>query len=401
MFNARRVTIAVAAIAVGAVAAALAIPGGDGDAPTPRVGQELPDGTADTAPGGMPLEAPTVRRVAGVPNVSNGLFALGSVWAVTSNRPDVWSRGALEAAVVRIDPSTADVEVVLDSPGVEPALSELGGRVWVGLSDRVVALDDTGAPVASVPFAPGQPGDQVAGDRYLWVVDHDDASVVAIDPETATILRTIDTGAFPVRPIAAFGHVWIPSIIDGTVTIIDEATLGQTRLARPSVSSAWLTDVTAVPEAMTGDEVWVTDVDGDLFGITAHGAGFGQVRRIEIDASINRIHVDAGRAFLLPVFGLDVLVLDVTTERLEARIRTEAIPFRAIVAAGRLWVAEDGSAEILTVIDTDSLEIRRTFEVGTNDSLTTGPQQPVVAHGEIWVPNRGDDAFFVIDVDPG
>ncbi len=340
-----------------------------------------------------------VRRIAGLDNVETSVFALGSVWAVTSNRPDAYSRQPLESSVIRIEPTTRHVEKVLDSPGTAPTFSELDGRLWVNLSDRIVALDSTGSEVASIPFAPGKPGDHVAGNHHLWVLDRVAATVSVIDPQAANIVRTIETGAGPVHPISAFGHIWVPSIIDGTVTIIDEATLGDTTIIEPFVSSKWLTDVTAVADGLTGDEVWVTNVEGDLFAITAEGDAFGQVRPIDIDTSINLIHVDEELAFLLPVFGLDVLVLDLATEQLVARIRTESSPFRAAIAHDLIWVAGDGPREILTVIDPNTLTVRQVFSVGTNESNTTGPQRPLEVDDEIWVPNRGDDAFFIVDID--
>ncbi len=334
-----------------------------------------------------------VRRIDGLADVDTSIFAFGSVWAVTSERPD-------EFSVIRIDPTTGHVEPVLDSPGSRPTFSELDGRLWVSLDDRIVALDPSGTEVASTSFAPGRPGDHVAGNHQLWVADFEDATVSVIDPDTGSILRTIETGASPVHPVSAFGHIWIPSITDGTVTIISDTALDDSTVMEPFVGSDRLSTVspTAVPDGLTGDEVWVTNVEGEIFAITAEGEAFGQVRRVDVDSPIYQIYVHDRLAFLLPAVGQDVLVLDLLTDALLARIRTEAVPLNATIAHDLLWVAGDGPREVLTVIDPNTLSVRRELSVGANESNATGPQRPLDVDDEIWVPNEGDDAFFIVDV---
>ena len=354
--------------------------------------------TATTTPvgaGSGPAE--TVRRITGLPNVETIVFALDAVWAVTSNRADRFSQEPLDAGVVRIDPVTFITETVLDSLTVEPTLSPLDDRIWVNMADRMVALNGDGEQVASVSFAPAELGGHTAGSDHLWFVDFDGGRTSAVDPHTNTIIKSVDTGAFPVRPISAFGHVWIPSVIDGTVTIVDEASLGETTQIAPFVSSNQLTDVTAVADGRTGDEVWVTDLEGQLYAIGADDHSFGEVRRVNLDVAINRIHVHRDRAILVPTWGRAILILDLETERVLARILTEAIPIHAIVAHELVWVTGDGPQEILTVIDPYSFDVRRQIALGTNESLTNGPHKPVAIGDDIWVPNRGDDAIFVVD----
>ncbi len=335
-----------------------------------------------------------LRRIDGLDGVDTSIFALGSVWAVTSERAD-------EFTVVRIEPTTGHVEPVLESPGSRPTFSDLEGRLWVSLSDRIVALDSSGSEVAMASFAPGRPGDHVAGRNHLWVVDFTAATVSVIDPDTARIVRTIETGASPVHPISAFGHVWIPSITDGTVTIISDTAPADTTVIEPFLSSDRLSTVspTAVPDGLTGDEVWVTNVEGEIFAITAEGDAFGQVRPVEVDSPVYQIYVQDRRVFLLPAVGHDVLVLDLDTDELVTRIPTDSVPLNATIAHDLLWVAGDGPREILTVIDPRTLTVRHELSVGANDSSSTGPQRPLEVDDEIWVPNQGDGAFFIVDVE--
>jgi hypothetical protein len=354
----------------------------DGTPTPPTTGSVSDDGDA-------------VERIDGLHNVETVVYALGSVWAVTSSRPDVYSQQALETSVVRVDPETRQIESVLDRLDNAPTFSEIGNRLWVNLSDRMVALDASGTEVASVPFTDGPTG-HVAGTDHLWVIDAGAATISAVDPVSGQVLTELPTGTAPTNPIVAFGYVWVPSIIDGTVTVLDEQTLGRTTHIQPVVSPDWLTDAAAIPGSLTGDEVWVTNVKGDIAAITAEGEGLGDVRPVDIDTSVNNVFALDDFVFIVPLFGLDVLVLDRQSGKLVTNVRTRAIPFRATVADDLLWVAEDGPREILTVIDPDTLRVSAEFDVGTNESSTTGPQRPVDVGDEIWVPNRGDDAMFIV-----
>ena len=336
--------------------------------------------------------------VEGLEKVENSIVALGSVWAVTSNQPDEFSPGEVQAAVVRIEPSTGRVEPVLVSPGVEPTLVEAGGRVWVKLVDRVAALDRDGTEVVSVPFRLGRSDDLTSAGERLWVVLHDEDRVVGLDPATGETTATVATGDFPVGPLAAFGLVWIVNLIDGTITIVDPD-------AAPdrSIVTEHVTDgpkfLTPVPGGASGDEVWVTSTAGDVFAISAEDDDLGEIRRVVVDRSINSLAVDGRRAVLLPTWGSSVLVLDLETEAILAEIPIDSIPVRALAAGGLVWVTGDGGRETLTAIDPGSLTIRGQFRVGSGRSNTTGPQRPLAVDGEIWVPNRGDDAFFIVGAD--
>lgn len=350
---------------------------------------ETANGDADTRP--------VSRVIEGLDSVDNSVFALGSVWAVTSNHPDEFSPGPIEASVVRIDPSTGQVAPVLDSPGIEPTFAELDGRLWVRLVDRLVALDPNGAEVESIPLTGEGPVELVAGNGWLWTVATDDDQVSVIDPSTAAVVRTIETGDFPAIPIAAFGFVWIPGLIDGTMTIVDVDAPGDLAVSSEFVTSR-PKNVTAVPDGATGDELWVSNIDGQIHAISAEADDFAEVRQVIVDRPINRMVVFEDRAFLLPTWGRNVLVFDLKTDTLLAEIPIDSIPVRAVVAHDLVWVTGDGTDETLTAIDPDSLTVRGRFKAGSGESDTNGPQQPFAVDNEIWVPNRGDDAFFIVEL---
>lgn len=100
---------------------------------------------------------------------------------------------------------------------------------------------------------------------------------------------------------------------------------------------------------------------------------------------------------LLPTWGTSVLGFNASTGTVVAEIPIDSIPVGAIVAHDLVWVTGDGLRETLTAIDPASLTVIAQFEIGTNESTTTGPRHPAVVGDEIWVPNRGDDAIFIVD----
>ncbi|MEM9651968.1 MAG: hypothetical protein AAGA65_07715 [Actinomycetota bacterium] len=383
----------VAAVAAALVAAGVALAvvfGGLGDSEPPPAAE-----TADATSPGEGRE----RMIDGLDNVAQARFALGQVWAVTSDLANNYSQGEANARIVRIDTGSGSQTLVMADLEVQPLLLESHGLLWAKLVDRIVGFDGSGAEAVTVPWAAD--GELIGGDEVLWVTDFPGGRVAAIDPTRGEVREVIDTVRFPVAPITAFGHVWLPSSTDGTVGIIDEATLGRSTNRIVAVTDGRQKDVTAVPAGPTGDEVWVRDFDGGYTAISAATGRFGELRRVTFDRSINRVIPIDDRLLLLPSWGLSVLVADLATGQTLAELRLDAIPFRAVVVdgpAGReAWVSSDGGFEGLFHIDLESLEIVERFAVGENSSTTTGPTQPFLVGDEVWIPNRGDNKVFVVD----
>lgn len=331
-------------------------------------------------------------------NVGTSLHALGSVWAVTSNLSDEYSPGDVEAAVVRVDPATGEVRRVIDSPGLEPRLAAAGGRVWAKLDDRLVALDPDGVEVGEISVDLSRSDDLVSAGNLIWLVVTNRNEIVMIDPETVDIVGTVPTGAFPVAPVAAFGFVWVLNLVDGTITTVDVESGAEGEPVTMFVTENPKFAI-PVPGAAIGDEIWVTNIDGEIHALPASPGGADSPRRIEVDEAINSVVVHGDRAFLLPTWGTSVLVLDLGAEVVVREIPIDSIPVRALVAHGLVWVTGDGERETLTAIDPESLDVVGQVGVGTNSSTTTGPLQPFEVGEEIWVPNRGDDAFFIVHPD--
>ncbi|MEM9656094.1 MAG: hypothetical protein AAGA65_28665 [Actinomycetota bacterium] len=339
------------------------------------------------------------RVLEGLDHVENTLFALGSVWAVTSDLPDNYSAGAVNGRLWRIEPSSGDQDLIFEGLDEQPLLAEQGGLVWVKLVDQVVALDEAGVQIHSVPWE--RAGEIFAGEGVLWITDFRGAQLAAIDPAVGEIVGSVDTVRFPVAPISAFGYVWLPSSTDGDVSIIDEETLGQTTNLRVVASQDRHKDVTAVPGRPSGDEVWVRKLDGQYAAISAADETFGEVSQVEFDRSINLVHPVGDQILLLPLWGTAVFVADKATTEIIAEIPLDAIPFRAVVEGDEAWVTSDGGFEGLFRIDLQAHQVLERLQVGENLSNTTGPTQPFVVNDEVWVPNRGDSKIVIAATSDG
>lgn len=355
--------------------------------------QEAGAGAEDVEP--LDERATRVRTVDGLENVDTTIFALGSIWAVTSALPDNFSPGEADASIVRIDPESLSFDAVIEGHGSQPTVTELGGVVWAKLDDRVAGFDAGGTEVATFPW--DIRGSMIAGGRFLWLTDFRESGVSVVDPTSLEVVATLETGSFPVAPIFAFGHVWIPSSIDRTLTVIDESTAGSTTNLSVAVESeSQFEDVTAIPDGATGDEVWLASVDGEVFGVGAGADTFGAVRTVSVDRPINRVYPAGERVLMLPISGQAVLVSDLSTGELLSEIPLDSIPVGAVIDGNRAWVSGDGTAETLSHIDLDGLTLIEQFEVGENSSNTTGPTQPFIVDDQVWVPNRGDDRLFAV-----
>ena len=276
----------------------------------------------------------------------------------------------------------------------QPTLTTRGDRVWAIADGQIVAFDRTGTETASLETSAR--GDLLAGEHHLWLTDFLGASVSVVDPATTTLIERIGIGRFPIGPVVAFDHVWLPSATDGTVTVLDERTRGEERHLTLELPIQRSTHAIAVPGGASGPEVWIVGLDGDVVAVGAADANFGTVREIDVDRPINDVVPVGGRAALLPTWGLEVIVVDLATEDQLAAIPIGSTPFRAVAHAGLLYVAGDGPAERLSIIDLEEMAVIEELEIGAGTSSTAGPTQPIVVGDEIWVTNRGDDTVFVI-----
>jgi YVTN family beta-propeller protein len=124
-------------------------------------------------------------------------FADGAAWATNYG----------DGTVSRIDAGSGKVTSI-DTGGTPIGIAPAGGKVWVGLGVQGIAAIDTRTGVVSDTLATdGAAGWTAYDDDHVWV--NVDATVVQVDPATATITRTVAVGDQPLDGTVADGRVWV------------------------------------------------------------------------------------------------------------------------------------------------------------------------------------------------
>ena len=156
-----------------------------------------------------------VVRSVSVPDPVDGLAtAGGNVWAVSSSA----------AAVLRIDPRTAEIR------------------------DRIPMVGELGSGPQTLSIS--------AGTNFIWVLNGDTSTVVKIDPTLHDVVETyrLPAGRGSLALAAGEGAAWISNAFDGTVTRIDERT---DEVASIAVSA----DSSPKGVIVAGGLVWVSVAD--------------------------------------------------------------------------------------------------------------------------------------------
>jgi DNA-binding beta-propeller fold protein YncE len=296
------------------------------------------------------------------------------------------------------------------------------------------ALDpQTGKLLATVPLG-AAPSSVAVGAGAVWVLDADDKTISAIDPETRS-RESFSTSSTPTDLAAGAGALWIGNAFRGgqfsatsypeSVSRLDPETrvvVATIRLPRPKVVRynaasplAWLSEHIAV----TSDSVWVVGADLgvyridprtnqrvggrvkglDAVGIAAGGGGvwaieFGEARVAKIDPRTNaitqRIPVPSEGLSSIAVGTRDVWAADPfgglvwridPVLKLPRWIRLDVGVSWVAVGAGAVWATNE-LAGLVYRIDPSTNEahvVRR----------TDGPATVAVGGGAAWVSAAG------------
>jgi virginiamycin B lyase len=192
-----------------------------------------------------------------VPMPSPGLRPESSL-AVTDDA--VWALvdgdDADNRLLVAIDPATDSVRDTFRAPRAAEAIRGGFGSLWVATSQQsVVRVDPAdGSTQATVDTGIGSRF-MTVGDDAVWVMNQDDGTVSRIDPDTDTVVATVQVsdGRIPGGDIAAGdGAVWVRSESE-LATAIDVATDEVVRVLGPAAGSGSI--------AVTPNAVWITAHD--------------------------------------------------------------------------------------------------------------------------------------------
>lgn len=295
---------------------------GETDAPATTSGENFdPDSLAIFVAGGTnltriePNSDITAELLGGLSNCFETWFIDGSVWVACS-----------EGRLVRVDPSSGDIQLDVETGNFIEDVEVGEGAVWVlngsvGLVTEIKKIDPaSGEVLATVTPDTGAYFEDIAvGEGAVWAVggSAETISVIArIDPATGMVSTLIDTGMGPARVAAGFGSVYA---VGGSFLNADgtgDLGLDLVRIDPATNEVAELLDVgegDGFPDlALAFDAVWFTDtaagelvrVNTDATEIVARIAiGSGGQDLYELDVA--RGLVWAGNPFDGRVFGVD------------------------------------------------------------------------------------------------
>jgi serine/threonine-protein kinase len=291
-----------AVLAAAAIAAILALGGGDGveisaqapvGAPPLRVAAAGPEVWATSGPGGTltRLDPANGRRTAEVDlgaGISGVALGGGAVWVTdpgqglllrvdprTTNvierihlggRPGpvayggnrVWVADEAGRGITAVDAESGDVLRRDIAPHAAPLRLAVGaGGLWVSnaTTNSVSRIDlGSAAPSAPIPAGRGPAGITVAR-GFVWVADSRSGSVAKLDPAVRAVVGTVEVGGSPGGIDAGPSLLWVASAPDDSVTRVD-LTSGEPEGSPISVGP----EPGAV--AVGGEAVWVAN-NGD------------------------------------------------------------------------------------------------------------------------------------------
>lgn len=257
----------------------------------------------------------------------------GSPWGVAADGDTIWVSDASRATVVGLDATTGTVSGEIPTGAGDPrdaGLALVDGRLWVAnLGGSVGVLDAaTGARVARIQVAPGEPAAVAVAGPWAWAPRHGPG---------------------------------------GGLTRIDARSMGD------PAPTAMRDSAFAV--AVAGDRVWVSGLEGGLFAVDA---STGEVRLdVDLAGSPRGVTIAAGDVWVTLRDRREVVRLDGDTGEILARIDVDGQPWPIAAGAGAVWAADlDGT---LVRIDPTTNRVTATA------SIAPQARGVAVAGDTVWV----------------
>lgn len=215
----------------------------------------------------------------------------------------------------------------------------------VGQRSRHLAAVVTSAVVLGGLVACGEaPGPPAPRERIRAAAPAPTTSTPTSEPPAEDeLVVTVPTGRGPSRPAVGLGHLWVPSIGNGTLTVVDPAS-GRV------VASVDLDDrpdeqrFRSWPwRAVVGDDaVWVSDRRAGT--VVRVDAGSREVtHRVPVPEVADIVLDEAGDVWAVTSFPATLVRIDGATGAVTARLPFDGDPPRTAVAldsgAGAVWVA--------------------------------------------------------------
>jgi hypothetical protein len=275
------------------------------------------------------------------------------------------------------------------------------GRLWTTVRDRIIAVDPASGK-AGPGIRTGVYGTLIAAtNRTVWQLQPH--SLVAVEAATRRVRLRVGLGQAAYALAAGAGSVWLPSFDSDTLTKIDGR----------SGARSWRIRVAHSPEAVTtgGGSVWVASTGrwhkgrGGVMVLDGHGIvlrldpATGAVRaRIMIDRGPTAITFGTGAAWVLNGRGIgadDSLDrIDPRTNKVSASIQVPHWSSAVTVGRRYAWVVSEPESAGGTITRID-LRTRRAVTHPIPHSWI--PQAVALAAGAVWVADPGVAQLIRLD----
>ena len=328
----------------------------EGVDPAERLQAALP------APGAAPR-----RRVGRILVAAAVAIALAVTAVVVLNRDEPTTIAA--GAVGLLDPSgglEGSVEVGELPRGATTGL----GALWVTdqESQTLVRVDPTTFQVdARIPVGAGPTGVATAA-GFVWVANTDDRTISVVDPDVQQVVQTIVVGNGPAGLAADGESVWVANSVDATVSEIDGVD--------GEVVGTYPVGERPVDLAVAAGAIWVANERGD--SVSRVVTGDGETQTIPVGRGPTAIDAHGGALWIANAADGTVTRLDPTTGTVTATGRVGGTPVALTTGPAGVWVANAGLSSVER-IDPESAQVSETVGVGNAPHALAG------ADDGVWV----------------
>ncbi len=312
-------------------------------------------------------------------------LGLGAAAPVRRTRVPSWlrrrRRTVLAAGLLVLAGVIAAVIVALTTGGdsrVEP------------LGNGVAAIDAEGG-IDSFAEAATPPSNIAVGEGAVWVLNTEDDTVSRVDPETAKVVKTFETGGHPSDLAAGAGALWVGDgggrlpFVTESISRIDPESAQTTRTVQLPDTSGGVLGAPSMgyPRLAVGaGAVWASNPDETVSRIDSETGRI--VATIHVGVSPRRLAAGKEGAWLLDWEGRSIVGIDPRTNRVTAPLRVGSNFLSGIaVGAGSVWVtSEEGLLW--------RIELRpRPAVTGTID-VGVGSTYVAFGDGAVWTANYVD-----------
>ncbi len=317
----------------------------------------------------QPLTDWVVGRTQAAPGTGAAVLADGAVWAV--NRKDAGFTGDVpNGEIYRIDPSSGETTATVEhARGGFPTAGL--GAIWLvnaefGQTVTRVDLKTLKADRFRTSTTEDPVPEAVAvAHGNVWVGNNHDGTVAVVDPATLTVTRTIrltEPGGFGVRGKATTDgtSVWFGISRTGEIVRIDAATETEvSRIRLPQVPHTHLPEGLAATEAsvpeqlvVVGDRLYASTVD-HLYSIDISKTGSERiVADLAVDSSMATVITpgEGGDLWALVRGPSRLIRIDAATADLLGALPVDLAdeePADVVAGAGSLWIrVPDGVIQV-------------------------------------------------------